>query len=429
MDFVCQAFDQVQRAFDLNGFNDHQLHCVLRFEAGAAPDAAILRRAVISSIEAIPILGTRYADGAKPRWVSLDPQACARAFVVASTEADLEAFLVARADEDHGPQVRVCLLDGAAVALTLNHMICDAAGFKSYIYFLCAIYTRLLADPAYRPNPVAGDRSMRPVLARFPLSVKLKSLFLQSGDNNQPGDHRFPMSDGEADQPFILTRRLKRARTEAIRDHGRTHGATLNDLALTAFYRCLFRLMDVRPGAELMIPVMVDMRRYLADGDEFTALTNLSSTVVTKLKREPDEAFLRTLGRVKAEMDAKKGADIGLNALVKLDLLYKVYGDRIANRKLRTGLKNPLICMTNIGVMDAARLSFGDLRPTDAYLTGSIKYKPYFQLAMSSYQDELTLSVNLTGSSSDRALILSFLEDIDVELARETLSARPAERV
>jgi len=186
--------------------------------------------------------------------------------------------------------------------------------------------------------------------------------------------------------------------------------------------------MDLRPGAELMIPVMVDMRRYLADSDEFTALTNLSSTVVTKLRREPEEAFPGTLGRVKAEMDERKGADIGLNAFVKLDLLYRLCGDRIANRKLRTGLKNPLICMTNIGVLDAARLSFGDLSPTDAYLCGSIKYKPYFQLAMSSYQDELTLSVNLYGSLSDRALILSFLEDIDAELPRETPSAHAPER-
>ena len=81
MDFICEAFDQMQRAFDLNGFNDHQLHCVLRFDSGAAPDAAILRRAVIASIEAIPILGTRYADGAKPRWAGLDPESCARALV------------------------------------------------------------------------------------------------------------------------------------------------------------------------------------------------------------------------------------------------------------------------------------------------------------------------------------------------------------
>jgi NRPS condensation-like uncharacterized protein len=252
------------------------------------------------------------------------------------------------------------------------------------------IYTRLLADPAYRPNPGAGDRSMRRVLERFGLGVKLKSLFLQSGDNNQAGDCRFPMSEGEADRPFILTRRLPGARTAVIRDYGRAHGVTINDMVLTALYRSLFRLLDLRPRAELAIPVMVDMRRYLANGDEFTVLTNLSSTAITRLKRQSEEAFAGTLSRVKTEMDAKKGGDTGLNAFVKLNLLYRLCGDRIANRKLRTGLKNPLICMTNIGVLDAARLSFGDLRPTDAYLCGSIKYKPYFQLAMSSYQDELT---------------------------------------
>ena len=48
------------------------------------------------------------------------------------------------------------------------------------------------------------------MLERFRSGVKLKSLFLQSGDNNQSGDRRFPMSEGEVDVPFILTRRLAR---------------------------------------------------------------------------------------------------------------------------------------------------------------------------------------------------------------------------
>jgi hypothetical protein len=78
------------------------------------------------------------------------------------------------------------------------------------------------------------------------------------------------MSEGEAEAPLILIRRLTRARRAAIRDCGRTHGATLNDLALTALYRRLFRLLDLESGAELTIPIMVDMRRYLADGEEFT---------------------------------------------------------------------------------------------------------------------------------------------------------------
>ena len=83
MDYTAEVFDQVQLLSDLNGFNDHQLHCVLRFEDG--PDAEVLKEAVISSIAAIPILGTRYIDGARPRWTSLDPHDFGRAFVIART--------------------------------------------------------------------------------------------------------------------------------------------------------------------------------------------------------------------------------------------------------------------------------------------------------------------------------------------------------
>jgi NRPS condensation-like uncharacterized protein len=54
--------------------------------------------------------------------------------------------------------------------------------------------------------------------------------------------------------------------------------------------------------------------------------------------------------------------------------------------------------------------------PYDAFMCGSIKYKPYFQLAISSYADELTLSVNLFGSPSDRDRILSFFDAIEAEL-------------
>jgi len=163
---------------------------------------------------------------------------------------------------------------------------------------------------------------------------------------------------------------------------------------------------------------MVDMRRYLGETGEFSYLTNLSSTVVTALKRRPDEHFEDTLSRVKAMMDEKKRGNIGLNAFVKLSLMYRIYGDRIANRLLGSVLKNPLICMTNIGILDSGQVSFGDLRPHDAFLCGSIKYKPYFQLAISSYEGELTLSVNLYGSADDRDRILSFLDEIEQELPR-----------
>ena len=417
MGHAAEVFDQVQLLFDLTGFNDHQLHCVLRFESGPDPD--VLRSAVIASIEAIPILGTRYVDQARrPRWESLDRARFGDAFAVARTEAEFDELVTSRIDERTGPQVKVCLLGSGrhALALTLNHMVGDAAGFKEYLYFLCETYTGIAADPGYRPVAITADRSMRAVLDRFGIRIKLKSLLAQRKDNNRSGEHRFPLSEGGDARPFILTRKLGRERLAAIKEHCGAHGATLNDAALTAYYRCLFRRLALAPGAELRVPVMVDMRRYLGEAGGFGALANLSSTVITRLEHRPDEGFADTLGRVKAEVDEKKDGDIGLNGFIKLDLIYRLLPARMANRLMRSSLKNPLICMTNLGILDSARIVFGDSRPRDAFMCGSIKYKPHFQLAMSSYDGELTLSSNLYGSEDDRQRILSFLDEVEREL-------------
>jgi NRPS condensation-like uncharacterized protein len=416
MDYQAEVFDQFQQLCDVKGFNDHQVHCVLRFDY--LPDAEILEKAVISSIEAIPVLGTRYIEGRRPRWTSLDPNDFGRAFLIAQMGIELEEFLGSRVDESLGPQIRVCLLKSSpfAVAFKMNHMVCDAAGFKEYLYFLCKIYSKLMADPEFRPAPISGDRSIRGVLKPFSMGAKLRCLFFQSKENNLTGGVRFPLSDSGEARPFILTRKLGRERVADLKDFGRAKGATLNDVVLTAYYRCLFQRLALSPGSEVQIPVMVDMRRYLKEAGDFVSLTNLASTVITQLEYRPEERFEATLVRVKAIMDKKKGSNIGLNGFIKLDLMHRILGDRIANRVLMSILKNPLICMTNVGILDSAQIAFGDLHPCDAFLCGSIKYKPYFQLAISSYDGELTLSINLLGSASDRNCILSFLDDIDAEL-------------
>ena len=332
MDHTAEIFDQIQMLYKTNGFNDHVLHSVLRFERG--PDPEVLNKSVLASIEAIPVLGARYIDGARPRWEGLEPEQFGRAFVLATTELELEEFLLSPVDEAIGPQIRVCQLDSNpfAVALKMNHMICDAADFKQYLYFLCKIYSELAANPAYRPRPLDGDRSIRGVLRRFATSVKLKSLLTQSKDNNRTGSHRFPLSVGGDVRPFILTRVLERGRVSALKDYCRATGATLNDGVLTAYYRRLFQLLALRPGDELEIPVMVDMRRYLGETGGFNSLTNLTSMQITQLDYKPKERFEGTLDRVKAVMDEKRGLTLASMALSSLVccIAYSVTGSPIA---------------------------------------------------------------------------------------------------
>ena len=35
MDYTAEIFDQIQLLFKANGFNDHELHCVLRYKTWA----------------------------------------------------------------------------------------------------------------------------------------------------------------------------------------------------------------------------------------------------------------------------------------------------------------------------------------------------------------------------------------------------------
>jgi len=161
---------------------------------------------------------------------------------------------------------------------------------------------------------------------------------------------------------------------------------------------------------------MIDMRRYLPSR-EFDALRNLSSTAITRLSQCAGESFETTLLKAKAEMDKLKRRRIGLGGFVKLELLFSLLGEREAFRRLGRGLRNPLICMTNVGELDSERLAFAATRVESAYVCGSIKHKPHFQMALSGFAGTITLSSNLYGSLEDRASVDSFLADVEGELS------------
>ncbi len=220
---------------------------------------------------------------------------------------------------------------------------------------------------------------------------------------------------GFATKPFIATRTLDEKNVSRLRELCRERGATINDAALTAYCRVLARRLGRSAREHLEIPIMVDMRRY-APETEFTSLRNLSSMVITRIRQRDGEPFEETLLKVKSVMDGLKGRRIGLGGLMKLSFPFLLCGERLGSRLLKRALKAPLICMTNIGELDSNRLSFKGSPIQSAFLCGSIKFKPHFQLALSGFAGTLTLSVNLYGSPEDRRMIDSFLQEVNEEL-------------
>ena len=79
-------------------------------------------------------------------------------------------------------------------------------------------------------------------------------------------------------------------------------------------------------------------------------------------------------------------------------------------------MKNPKISMTNIGVIDSAKLEFENAEVRNAVMFASIKYRPYFQISVTSFNDRMTFGSGLYGDEEDRANVGRLYELMDGEL-------------
>ena len=418
MKYKAELFDKFQYLYEVTGFSDHQLHCVINFEDKI--NIAVLQKAVRILIRTVPILSSkfRYFRG-DSYWESMDPEEICDLFILVDNEEEFERFSTSRIFEAQGPQIKVCVYqkEKASVSILLNHMICDGAGFKQCLYLLADLYIKLLKYPDYMPDFIMnGDRSIKGVLSRISMREKLRALIFQNKENNKRSDLGFPIHDGETTEPFIVNQIIDETHFNEIIKYSKEHQVTVNDIVLTAYYRVLSKLLSME-GNAMIIPIMVDMRRYLTDNN-FCALTNLSSTVITNITVDQEETFEQTLRKVNHEITIKKEANIGLNAFVKLNAVTKLTGNKLSYRLIQKGLNNPLICMTNIGIIDTGRLYFSGSKILNVFICGSIKYRPHFQLAISTFRNQITLTCNLYGDNEDKRRMRSFLSEMVRELPR-----------
>jgi len=406
MSYPVESCDLLQQAFATRGLNDHTLHARLTFDSTPGIDPEILRRALAATLVAIPVLGSRLDEaGRRPQWCEARSEDGGPALRVVADPDEREALFLQSLDPATAPQVRLLLSgDGRELGVMMNHMVTDGGGLKEYLSFLAATYSGLCADPAFVPRPITGGRGLGRILRAVPPLRRVAALLGPShrGDSRvRRAQLGFSAGPGTA---FLATRTLSVETVDRIRTacHGR--GATLNDALLAGLYRVVATQLGARGEAELVIPIMVDMRRYLP-GMTFDTLANLASTVPTTLRFDPDETYATTLLSVRDVTVALKRTDLGVGSLAKLDALFRVAGPRLGRKILELGLDWPNLCMTNLGRLDPARLSFGASRPTAAFACGAIKARPHFQLAVSEYAGGLTLSAGLIGADGDRELV------------------------
>ena len=410
---------------------DQQLHCVLSFDGQLDTDA--LQRAVQLTLDMEPVLGCRYVEHPRrARWVlraDLDDKAFYQVIRSSDVAQDLWLFITTPADPSADPLVQVRLFRNQTDTLCIktSHVVADATACKQYLYRLAATYRRLQQDTAYSPrrNPRSRRESGR---GEGQLFIRFGPLTLARAYRRRfspTPTWGFPRQTMDFSGLNYAIMRLPPARFNLLREYGRQRRATLNDVALTAFYRVLFAIVDPPAGPPLPVSVPVDLRRYLA-ADHPLPVCNFSSSIFPALTRAPGERFDETLTRTRDVMNALKADHPGLHSAIYQTWSF-VRGYESAKQNIQTmqslgmqyGTFYPML--TNFGVLDHEQLGFGPSAPNDAYMVSPLFFPPGFMVGVNTFRDILTITAGFSHTATDKQIVQRFMELLDQELPGEGL--------
>lgn len=404
-----EAFDILQLLFE--EFNDHQIHGIIYFKNHINEE--IFKKAIWISTEMFPLIKCKFVQGKGfLYWEQIQCTIDNLVKVIHSknSRVDIDKFVLHKTNTYEGPQMAVYIVidnEKDTVAIVMNHMLCDGAGFKEYMYLISSIYNSLQENQDYKPEIKNMDRRATQTLRSMTFKQKVHISLNPYKLSKQKSKKYFSLQ-GDESNPFIEKITMDFKQFNNIKKYAKDNGATINDVFLTTFFRVLNLYNHIEIAT---IPCAVDMRKYIPDRKS-KGICNLVSNLFCEIDWNEEESFRHTLMKVKSSMDKEKGSNQCLNSIILLETALKVLPYEKATKLIKSKFSNPPIAFTNIGLIKKEKLYFNNSEVEDAFITGSIKYAPYFQLATTTFNDKVTFTIAFYGTNIDRKNIKDFLQQI-----------------
>ncbi|MEG1509808.1 MAG: condensation domain-containing protein, partial [Clostridia bacterium] len=377
-----EMWDKMQFLF--RNYYDRMIHAVLHFDKPL--DIDILKQVLLFTTEKVPVLHSRFVTNPiEPYWEVQQYSMCDILTVKDSTnlDEDINTFIYQSIPVESNVQYRVGVFnkDGhSSFAMIVNHMCFDGGDFKYFLKKLAENYNKLLNNEKDL-NIKSGTREWKSVYTKLSAEDTEVAKSLYKNISAVKDEHKFPLTaPSENDKTMICRRKISAELFTKFRMTGKAFDVTVNDLMLAVYINALYQIGGYRKSDSLSIPCMVDLRRHIAGGENAGGLTNHTGFMVcsvTECGETINDTLIEVLRSVKK---SKKDKFMGLYSLPLLNLAYKIFPHAISETAIKIGYLNPLIGMSNIGVLDPAKLSFGDATLVDGFMTGAVKFKPYMQL-------------------------------------------------
>ncbi len=409
--FPSVFFDRLVLGMELTGAGKFVVQMEMDFPASL--DAERLENALDLMLDAEPVLGCRLIPDAKsPYWQRLScPER--KNFTFSTNETDYLAFRHQGLDYSLGPQLQACLFgntQGDRLLLKAAHQACDAGGLKEIAAKLSAIYNRLEKKPDYKPKPnLSGCRDMSQIMCYVPLwayPVIFFNFMCQNWSITFPASTLHLEIEQKSTEPLTyVIKHIPAWHTEKIRQFGKAHNATINDIFVAAHFHALEMEAGWNRKATLRLQSTIDLRRWYLPDEKAGGICNLSVYEYHNLGRKLGRNLIETVEMVSRQTRSRKHNWFGLTDICLIPALNRMSFEKqvkwafkgVTALIKRNGHPNAL---TNMGEIKKETVRFG-IEPSRAYLLTPFIFPPLFGGGLSMYQGELTLCGGVPGHSGE----------------------------
>lgn len=403
-------------------------------------DATRLARAARLLVDAEPILGCRFEPDARPpvwrRRGDLDQETWCVVHTVDDPDPVIRRLLEpvpAHRDDS----LRLHLLrcpDGDRLLMWISHLLADSYAAGECAGALAEIYSRLGADPGYRPEPNPGPYDTETWMTDITFRDVLRIVRRDMVDALQA---RGPVHGFQRDyeafraprpiEAAVVQHRIPPAVVQAMDRTAAARRCTRNDLLTAGFLRAFAGFAGRGPRAKAQVGLTVNLRSY---APARARPVPASMVGVSQVSIGPDlgASFDATLAQVTAVTRRQKQALMGAaNPLfVRLIGLMSFRQKRAMVRMMiRKTMRRPMAPMfSNAGRISAARLRFDGVSPVDAGFVVFPVSLPMFLVGALEYAGAVTLTscFQRADLAPDRVaeLLRQMVQEIPVALAADT---------
>lgn len=279
--------------------------------------------------------------------------------------------------------------DSCAVVIRISHLVADGSDGKYLINKLAECYRMIehtgSADGLDIKN---GNRSALCIyneISKKDLLSLMKTPFsgiktsYPFASPNEHGIHR------------MLDLTIPSGIISAAKEKAKSHGASVNDLLLTACYRSYAKTLNYR--GKMSINSMIDLRQHCKDGVS-EGLSNMSGGLSTVLEYTDGSSFASDLKIISDQTSAAKNNPLaGMDGMPLLHAATKTLPMWILLQAANVIYSNMSLNFTNLGNIPCAPLAMCSSAPTKGIFAGPLKRKPSTQIAAASFDGTAELVI------------------------------------